>query len=326
MRSAEVYIDKKLCLGCGYCVHFCPQGYLQMDPQNLNNRGFAVPISNQSKRCTACGACLQMCPHWAIRIKFDSISANRSPLTQPSALQPPLAGCAGCQHPTVGQLIAEAITELKCQNNTQVFESIPCSISSVFGPDFGTKIAYDENLFDFTYLAKQKTTGSIIIAIQGYWGQADFSFNIGRFINALIRGDKISVILCNTPYFGTRNMRPAPLSEPVEGQLEPLTQIQTPAGSQLIRGGYPLHLAEMVATFEGVSYVARGSLASVKDYYLTKSYILKTLQKQIDGSSLGFVEILNACCDQAYSSPVDCLKWIEKNMTAKFPLGEIKNK
>jgi 2-oxoglutarate/2-oxoacid ferredoxin oxidoreductase subunit beta len=328
MRSIEVIVDKKRCLGCRYCVTFCPQGCFRLDPQNLNERGIAVPVIDESKKCTGCGTCVRMCPHWAIQIKLDSEDGSPKPVIKTTGLsaEPPLAGCAGCQHSTVGRALDEVIAELNCVDRVQVLESIPCSISSVLGPHTGTKIALDENLFDCANIVKSDSPDSIVIAVQGYWGQADFSFNIGRFINALIRGDRISVIVCNTPYFVTRDMRPAPLNEPVEGQLEPLTQVQAPGGTRLVRGGHPLHLAEMASTFEGATYVARGSLASPKDYHFTKSYIKDALQNQIEGSGLSFVEILNTCCDQAYASPVESLKWISEKMAGRFPLGKLKNK
>jgi 2-oxoglutarate/2-oxoacid ferredoxin oxidoreductase subunit beta len=328
MRSADVIIDKKRCMGCGYCVNFCPQGCFTPAPQNFNERGFAVPVIDKTKRCTGCASCIRMCPHWATRINLDSEAENPKPVIKTTGLsvEPPLAGCAGCQHPTVGRVLDEVIAELNCGDRVKVLESIPCSTSSVFGPHTGIKMALDENLFDAAYIAKHYSPNSIVIAVQGYWGQADFSFNIGPFINALIRGDAISVIFCNTPYYGSKDMRPAPLNEPVEGQLEPLTQVQTPEGPKLIRGGYPLHLAEMVSTFEGAAYVARGTLASVKDYHLTKTYIRKAIERQTEGSGLGFVEVLNSCCDQAYASPIEGLTWINEKMTAKFQLGELKNK
>lgn len=314
-------------MGCRYCVTFCPQGCFRLDPQNLNERGISAPVIDESKKCTGCGTCVRMCPHWAIQIKLDSGDGIPKPVIKTTALssEPPLAGCAGCQHSTVGRALDEAIAELNCGDRVKVLESIPCSISSVFGPRTGIKIALDENLFDCANIVKSDSPDSIVIAVQGYWGQADFSFNIGRFINSLIRGDRISVIVCNTPYFVTRDMRPAPLNEPVEGQLEPLTQVQACGGARLIRGGHPLRLAEMVSTFEGAAYVARGSLASGKDYFLTKTYLKDALQNQIEGSGLSFVEILNTCCDQAYASPVESLKWIREQMAVRFPLGKLKN-
>jgi 2-oxoglutarate/2-oxoacid ferredoxin oxidoreductase subunit beta len=326
MRSIEVNIDKKRCLGCGYCVSFCSQGCFTLDPKNLNERGFAVPAIDKTKKCSGCASCLRMCPHWAIQIKMDSGTAKPGQVIKTTglSLEPPLSGCAGCQHSTVGRVLDEVIAELKCADKVKVLESIPCSISSVFGPHSGIKMALDENLFDRASMAKRDSPDSIVIAVQGYWGQADFSFDVGPFVNALIRGERISIIFCNTPYFGSRDMRPAPLSEPVEGWLEPLTQVRTPEGPRLLRGGYPLRLAEMVATFEGASYVARGTLASVKDYHVTRDYIRKALQAQIEGSGLGFVEVLNACCDQGCASPLECLKWIREKMTLKFQPGELK--
>jgi 2-oxoglutarate ferredoxin oxidoreductase subunit beta len=83
-------------------------------------------------------------------------------------------------------------------------------------------------------------------------------------------------------------------------------------------------LAERVATYKGVRYCARGAITSPSDYERTKGYIKRAFQNQIDGSGLGFVEILCACFAQAYRSPYETLKWIHDEVTQEWPLGELR--
>jgi 2-oxoglutarate ferredoxin oxidoreductase subunit beta len=153
---------------------------------------------------------------------------------------------------------------------------------------------------------------------------SDFSFNVSALIGALIRVEKFTVILCNMPFYGPKDGRPAPANEPKDGRLEPVTRINTSEGQKLIVGGHPLHVAELVATFEGVVYSARGTITSMKDYQLTKRYVRTALQKQLDNAGFSFVEVLCTCCDSTYAAPADSLKWIKDKMSVEFPLGEFK--
>jgi 2-oxoglutarate/2-oxoacid ferredoxin oxidoreductase subunit beta len=125
-------------------------------------------------------------------------------------------------------------------------------------------------------------------------------------------------------FYGPKEGRPVPLGEPIEGRLEPATRITTEKGQKLIVGGYPLHVAELAATFKGVAYSSRGAITSIKDYNVTKGYVKTALQSQMNNAGLSLVEILCTCTDPAYSSPVESLKWVRDSMTVEFPLGTFK--
>jgi 2-oxoglutarate ferredoxin oxidoreductase subunit beta len=327
----EVIIDEQRCFGCGYCVQFCPNGCLEQAVDKIGWRRYALPVLTKPEQCNACGICVWMCPHWAIMVNScsedrDKVEIQKEVAGPPRlAQEPPFAGCAGCQHPTVGRIIAEVVDELGLGDKTMALDAIPCAISSAFGTDFGHMLACDENVLDLATITKRTSPDTMVLAVPGYWGLADFSFDINTFINTLIRGDKFTIVLCNTPYYGPKDGRPVPVNEPIEGQLEPVTRISTPEGQKIIRGGYPWHIAELVATFEGVAYSARSAITSPKDYQRTKQYIRTACQKQIDGAGLSFVEVLCTCCDPIYSAPMECLKWISERMVPRFPLGEFKN-
>jgi 2-oxoglutarate ferredoxin oxidoreductase subunit beta len=328
---SEVIIDERQCFGCGYCVQLCPCGCLERTGDTISLLGYVLPTLARPEECTGCGACAQICPRWAITVNVcfenqdKTVTKQRVAALPGFCLDPPLAGCPGCQHPTVGRMVTEVIDERGIGDKVIALDGIPCSISSAFGMDFGRKLAYGESAPDLATMIKRASPDALVIAVQGYWGLSDFSFDIGSVTGALIRGEKFTTILCNTPYYGPKDGRPVAATEPIEGRLEPRTRITTPEGQKLMVGGYPLRMAELVATFEGVVYSARGAITSLNDYQLTKRYIRTALQKQTDNAGLSFVEVLCACCDPTYSAPVDCLKWIEEKMIPRFPLGEFKN-
>jgi 2-oxoglutarate ferredoxin oxidoreductase subunit beta len=331
MVTNKITIDKIRCFGCGYCVQFCPKRCLELDINKIGQRGYALPVLNGPDQCNGCGVCVRMCPHWAISVSSESDDRSEAKIGKvigPPRLaqEPPLVGCAGCQHPTVGRIIAEIVDELGLERKTIAFDNIPCSVSSVFGTDFGIMVAPNENALDLATIEKRTSPDTTVIAVQGYWGMADFSFDSNAFINTLIRGDNLTIILCNTPHFGPIDGRPVPANEPIEGKLIPITQVYTPEGRKIIKGGYPLHITEIVAIFKSVAFSARGALISPKHYQQTKQFIWKAIQTQMSGTGLSFVEVLCTCSDPTYSAPGKCLKWIEEKMIPEFPLGEFTNR
>ena len=125
-----------------------------------------------------------MCPHWAIAVnpKIDDNKKeyNREHITGSPRLlnDPPLAGCPGCQHPTVGRIIIEALDELDMGPEARMLEAIPRATSSAFGLKSGEKLTLDELLPDVATYIKHNSPESVIVAVQGYWGLSDFSFDI----------------------------------------------------------------------------------------------------------------------------------------------------
>ena len=320
MANCVITIDEQRCKGCGYCVEFCPLNCLEISDK-ASQSGYYQPIVVEAERCNACGVCVKMCPHWAIEVKSHADGKNKVIGPPRSILEPPLASCPGCQHPTVGRLAIEALDELGIGGNFTVLEAIPCAISTACGMDFGRKLTLKEKSPDLATDIKRSSPEKGVLVIQGYWGLADFSFDISSLIGALIRGENFTMLICNMPYYSPRYGRPSPVTEPAEGRLEPSTIINTTAGQKLLTGGQPLHIAELAAMFKRTSYSARGAITSLKDYQRTKTYIKNAVQRQSDGKGLSLVEIISVCGDLTYADPVDCLKWVRDKMTIEFPLG-----
>ncbi len=86
-----------------------------------------------------------------------------------------------------------------------------------------------------------------------------------------------------------------------------------------------MHTAEMVATFKGTAYSARGSLHTPADYQRTKKYVRTAFQRQIEGVGFSFVEVITACPVNWHMTPVQALDWIGEKVVAEFPLGEFRN-
>ncbi|MBX7233052.1 MAG: 4Fe-4S dicluster domain-containing protein [Caldilineales bacterium] len=57
-----VLIDRNRCKGCELCVHYCPQGVLQLEDA-YNARGYRpVALVERDHPCTGCAVCAVVCP------------------------------------------------------------------------------------------------------------------------------------------------------------------------------------------------------------------------------------------------------------------------
>lgn len=317
--TREVIIDEKRCHGCGYCVQFCPTECLELTYDRVNAMGYAMPVVTRPQQCNACGFCARMCPHWAIEvylsIEAPGKAAVREKVAGPPRLapSPPLTSCRGCQHPTIGRIIAEVLDELGLDGKFIALDAAGCGGASTFDLNFGHTLAIDEHPLYLASMLKRTHPSAIVFAVQGEGDR--ISTGTDSIINALAVAENLTLIACNDTNYGTAG-----------GQLLPIIPITTPKGRDFTIGRYPIRLAELAATFEGVVYSARGAITSPEDYQQTRAYVRTAFQKQLDAAGFSFVEILCACSPEfGVIKPVDCLKWIRDKMIVEFPLGEFKN-
>jgi 2-oxoglutarate ferredoxin oxidoreductase subunit delta len=67
-RPGKVEIDKDKCKGCSYCTEFCPRDALAMT-QEINAKGYTLPVVQDESKCLACGLCEVICPEFAIKVR-----------------------------------------------------------------------------------------------------------------------------------------------------------------------------------------------------------------------------------------------------------------
>ncbi|MCX8070118.1 MAG: 2-oxoglutarate oxidoreductase, partial [Thermodesulfovibrionales bacterium] len=98
-----------------------------------------------------------------------------------------------------------------------------------------------------------------------------------------------------------------------------------PKGRAIEHTGYPLNMAELIASIKGSSFVARTSVHSPKDIKTTSNFIEKALRYQINKKGFSFIEILSPCPTDWHLDPVSSLNWIHSTMIKTFPLGVFKD-
>lgn len=230
----------------------------------------------------------------------------------------PFRHCPGCGHSLIHRLIAEAIDTLGIREKVIGIAPIGCAV-----------FAYDYFNFDMLEVPhgrppaaatglKRSLPDRIIFSYQGDGDLA--AIGTAEIIHAANRGENISVFFVNNATYGMTGGQMAPTTLP--GQKT----TTTPSGRKSKVDGYPLRVAELLATLEGPSYIVRTSLDSHKNLIITKKAIEKSFRYQIEEKGFSIVEILSPCPVDWQLSPREALLWIQKQMIPVFPLGIFKDK
>ena len=99
----------------------------------------------------------------------------------------------------------------------------------------------------------------------------------------------------------------------------------TPYGRDVNTAGYPVRVCEMLSTLDGVALAQRVTVDCVKNVNIAKKAIKKAFQNTLDKKGTSVVEIVSTCNSGWKMSPVDANKWMEENMFANYPMGDLKN-
>ena len=98
----------------------------------------------------------------------------------------------------------------------------------------------------------------------------------------------------------------------------------SPRGRDVEQAGFPLKMAEALATMDGTGYAVRRSLHDPKNIRLAKKAIRMAFEIQKRGLGFSMVELLSTCPTNWGMTPQDALGFVEHKMIPVFPLGDYK--
>ncbi|HIJ20233.1 MAG TPA: 2-oxoglutarate oxidoreductase, partial [Deltaproteobacteria bacterium] len=153
-----------------------------------------------------------------------------------------------------------------------------------------------------------------------YQGDGDLAaIGAAETIHAGNRGERISTIFINNAIYGMTG-----------GQMAPTTTLgqnatTAPGGRDQKLHGNPLDISQMLAVSNGVVFVERCALTTVKQIRKAKKAIKKAFQCQLDDLGFALVELLSPCPTNWKVSPKDAWAWVNEEMVKTFPLGVIKD-
>ncbi len=225
--------------------------------------------------------------------------------------------CPGCQHGLVHRLVAEVIDELSIQKKTIGVVPVGCSVMADQYFNVDVQQAAHGRAPAVATGIKRVHPDCVVFSYQGDGDIA--AIGMAEIVHAAARGEKITTIFVNNAIYGMTG-----------GQMAPTTLVNqvtatSPNGRQLETAGYPIRLAEMLATLDGAKYIARVSVNDPANMNKAKDAIKAAFKTQIRGDGFAMVEVLAACPTNWGVSPVDAKRWLKENMLPQFPLGVYKN-
>ena len=233
-----------------------------------------------------------------------------------SLSETPNSYCPGSTHGVAHHLIAEVLDEMGLRERTIGVAPVGCSVFAYnyFNMDFA-EAAHGRAPAMATGL-KRLQPGRIVFTYQGDGDLA--SIGMGEIVHAAGRGELITVIFINNANYGMTGGQMAPTTLP--GQKT----TSSPYGRDVETAGYPIRMAELLATLEGAAYVVRRSLHDPKNIRLAKKALRTAFEAQVRGLGFSMVELLSTCPTNWGLTPLEALKWLEQNMLPAFPLGDYK--
>jgi len=226
--------------------------------------------------------------------------------------------CPGCGHGVVHKLIAEALQELGVQDRTILVSPVGCSVFAYYYFDVGNvQVAHGRAPAAATAL-KRACHDRIVISYQGDGDLA--AIGTAEIVHAANRGEKITVFFVNNAIYGMTG-----------GQMAPTTLVgekstTSPWGRRPANEGFPLHMAELLATLEAPVYIERVALSDNKNIMKARRAVRKALELQRDGAGFTFVEILSPCPTIWGKDPVEARRWIAEKMIPAFPLNVFRDR
>jgi 2-oxoisovalerate ferredoxin oxidoreductase beta subunit len=225
--------------------------------------------------------------------------------------------CPGCGHGVVHKLIAEALEDLGLQDRTILVSPVGCSVFAYYYFDVGNvQVAHGRAPAAATGV-KRSCPDTIVLSYQGDGDLA--AIGTAEIVHAANRGEKITVFFVNNAIYGMTG-----------GQMAPTTLVgqkttTSPWGRRPSNEGYPVHMAELLATLEAPAYIERVALSDNKNIMKTRRAIRKAIENQRDGIGFSFVEILSPCPTIWGLEPVEARQWVAAKMIPAFPLGAFRD-
>lgn len=225
--------------------------------------------------------------------------------------------CPGCGHGILHKLIAEAMEDLGCAENTIFVSPVGCSVFAYYYFNAGNVQSAHGRAPAVATGVKRALPESIVISYQGDGDLAAIGGN--EILQAANRGEPLTVFFINNAIYGMTG-----------GQMAPTTLIgqkttTTPYGRTVVNEGHPMRMAEIISSLTSPVYVERCMMADTRSINATRKAVRKGLQYQIDKKGFSFVEVLSTCPTGWKMTAPQAQDWIKTTLVENFPLGVFKD-
>lgn len=232
-------------------------------------------------------------------------------------LKVPNGFCPGCGHGIISRVLAEAIDELGIREKAALVVPIGCAIQLEWYMNIDmTSGLHGRSCSVATGLKRCRPEMPVIV----YQGDGDATaIGLSETLHAAARGEKLTCIMVNNSIYGMTGGQMSPTTLP--GMVTTTSQ----SGRDAELTGQPVKMAELVASMDSASFVARTTVTDPKHVMETKRVIKTAIEKQINEGKYSFIEILSPCPVGWKMSPDQSMKFIQETSEQYFKVGVLKN-
>ncbi|MBW2343978.1 MAG: 2-oxoglutarate oxidoreductase, partial [Deltaproteobacteria bacterium] len=225
--------------------------------------------------------------------------------------------CPGCGHSIAHRLVAECLDEMGLREKTIGVPPVGCAVLAYNYFNFDMVEAPHGRALAVATGIKRVHPDKFVLTYQGDGDLA--AIGTAETIHAANRGERISTIFINNAIYGMTG-----------GQMAPTTLLgqnatTAPGGRDPRLHGQPIDISRMLAVSDGVVYIERCALTSVKYIRRAKKAIKKAYQCQLDDLGFALIELLSPCPTNWKLSSKDAWDWVNNEMVKTYPLGVIKD-
>jgi 2-oxoglutarate ferredoxin oxidoreductase subunit beta len=225
--------------------------------------------------------------------------------------------CPGCGHSIAHRLVAEALDEMNLREITIGVPPVGCAVLAYNYFNFDMVEAPHGRALAVATGIKRVHPDKLVLTYQGDGDLA--AIGTAETIHAGNRGERITTIFINNAIYGMTGGQMAPTT--ILGQIA----TTTPGGRDQRRHGNPIDISRMLAVSDGVVYVERCALTTIKQIRKAKKAIKKAFQVQLDDLGFSLVELLSPCPTNWKLPPKEAWRWVNEEMVKTYPLGLIKD-
>ena len=224
--------------------------------------------------------------------------------------------CPGCGHPVAWRLLLEVISELELERRAIGVVGHGCYTNIVSLADVDFLQCLHGRAPAVATGVKRVHPDAAVFTLQGDGDVA--SDGLAEVLHTAARGERIVTIMLNNGVFGDTGGQMTAAS--VVGQRTK-TSLE---GRSPQDHGYPVPVAELVASLAGTAYVARGAVNNPGSIAKTKRYLKKAFQAALAGEGFAFVEVLTMCPTGWFLPTAQGPDYLEGTFERTFPLGELR--
>ncbi len=226
--------------------------------------------------------------------------------------------CPGCHHGIIHRILAETIDRFGVRENTVGVACVGCAVFLYDYIDVDVAEAPHGRAPAVATGVKRAQPDRFVFTYQGDGDLA--AIGTSEVIHAANRGENITVLFVNNTTYGMTG-----------GQMAPTTMLgqktaTSPYGRDFRKDGYPIKMAELLATLEGTAFSARVATSTPAQIRKAKEAVRKGFEMQIKEMGFSVVEFLSTCPTNWGMKPIEAQKRVLGEMSEYFPLGVFKER